>query len=33
MAYRVIKGKVAIDGKSPDGDTIAFRIDNRTEWI
>lgn len=33
MAYRVIKGKVAIDGKSPDGDTIAFRIDNPTEWI
>jgi len=33
MPYRIVKGTVSIDGKSPDGDTIAFKIDNPEEWI
>ncbi len=33
MAYRIVKGTVSIDGKSPDGDTISFQIDNPEEWI
>jgi len=33
MAYRIVKGTVSVDGKSPDGDTIAFTIDTRNEWM
>jgi len=33
MAYRIIKGTVSIDRKSPDGDTLSFHIDNHEEWI
>lgn len=33
MSYRVVKGTVSIEGKSPDGDTLAFHIDNHDEWI
>ncbi|MCG8054917.1 MAG: hypothetical protein JAY94_04465 [Candidatus Thiodiazotropha endolucinida] len=33
MSYRIVKGTVSIDGKSPDGDTLSFHIDNHDEWI
>ncbi|MCI5140391.1 MAG: hypothetical protein D3909_01345 [Candidatus Electrothrix sp. ATG1] len=33
MPYRIVKGTVSIDGKSPDGDTLAFHINNHEEWI
>lgn len=33
MPYRIVKGTVSIDGKSPDGDTLAFHIDNHNEWV
>ncbi|MEK7779704.1 MAG: hypothetical protein AAB293_06525 [Pseudomonadota bacterium] len=33
MSYRIVKGTVSVDGKSPDGDTIAFTIDTHHEWM
>jgi len=35
MSYRIAKGLLTIDNKSPDGDTISFFIDeeHRDEWI
>ena len=35
MPYRVVKGELAITGKSPDGDTIAFFLDEESigDWI
>lgn len=35
MKYRVIKGELVIHGKSPDGDTIGFRLDeeHRSSWV
>lgn len=35
MQYRVIKGELVIQGKSPDGDTVGFRLDeeHRDEWV
>ena len=35
MAYRIAQGNLIIDGKSPDGDTIAFALDeeNRGLWV
>lgn len=33
MSYRIIKGTVVIDGKSPDGDTVSFSIGNQADWV
>ena len=35
MAYRILKGFLSIEGRSPDGDTVAFYLDkaDRADWI
>jgi endonuclease YncB( thermonuclease family) len=33
MPYRILKGTVSIDGKSPDGDTLAFHVKDAEDWI
>ena len=35
MPYRVLKGELAVTGKSPDGDTVAFFIDKESigDWV
>lgn len=35
MKYRVLKGELVIDGRSPDGDTVGFRLDPERlgDWV